>query len=260
MLKGKTALITGSTSGIGLATAHVLAEQGINIVLHGLLSDEEGEALAAELAAKYKVKVIFDGANLADPSATQQFVESASTQMGGIDILVNNAGIQHTADIVDFPEDKWHGIIAINLSSAFFAMQKVLPDMRKKGWGRIINIASVHGLVGSINKSAYCAAKHGIVGLTKVAALENADKGITANAICPGWVDTPLINAQIQAVADDQNISIEQARINLVTAKQPLPDMANPKQIGELVLFLCSDSARSISGSALPMDGAWTAQ
>jgi 3-hydroxybutyrate dehydrogenase len=260
MLKGKTALITGSTSGIGLATAHVLAEQGINIVLHGLLSDEEGQALAAELAAKYAVKVVFDGANLADPSATQQFVESASTQMGGIDILVNNAGIQHTADIEDFPEDKWHAIMAINLSSAFFAMQKVLPSMRKKGWGRIINIASVHGLVGSLNKSAYCAAKHGIVGLTKVAALENADKGITVNAICPGWVDTPLINAQIQAVADKQNISIEQARINLVTAKQPLPDMANPKQIGEFVLFLCSDSARSISGSALPMDGAWTAQ
>lgn len=260
MLKGKTALITGSTSGIGLATAHVLAEQGINIVLHGLLSDEEGQALAAELAAKYAVKVVFDGANLADPSATQQFVESASTQMGGIDILVNNAGIQHTADIEDFPEDKWHAIMAINLSSAFFAMQKVLPSMRKKGWGRIINIASVHGLVGSVNKSAYCAAKHGIVGLTKVAALENADKGITVNAICPGWVDTPLINAQIQAVADKQNISIEQARINLVTAKQPLPDMANPKQIGEFVLFLCSDSARSISGSALPMDGAWTAQ
>ncbi|MGS2719591.1 3-hydroxybutyrate dehydrogenase [Paraglaciecola aestuariivivens] len=260
MLNGKTALITGSSSGIGLATAHVLAEQCANIVLHGLVSDAEGQALVEEFEAKYGISVMFDGANLADSSETKALVENAVAKMGSIDILVNNAGIQHTENIEHFPEEKWHAIIAINLSSAFFAMQKALPMMRAKGWGRIINIASVHGLVGSLNKSAYCAAKHGIVGLTKVAALENADKGITVNAICPGWVDTPLINAQIQGIAQSQNISIEDARVKLVTAKQPLPDMANPRQIGELVLFLCTDSARSISGSALPMDGAWTAQ
>ncbi|MFT5755542.1 MAG: 3-hydroxybutyrate dehydrogenase [Alteromonadaceae bacterium] len=260
MLKGKVALITGSTSGIGLATAHVLAEQGIHIVLHGLMSKEEGNALAQEFAQQYQIKTFFSNADLREPLSITEFIDKALLHMGGIDILINNAGIQHTASAVSFPLNKWNDIIAINLSAAFHAIQKILPSMQENKWGRIINIASVHGLVGSVNKSAYCAAKHGIIGLTKVIALECVEQGITANSICPGWVDTPLINNQIQQVADQKNIEFDQAKYNLVTSKQPLPQMIEPRQIGEFILFLCSDSARSITGASLPMDGAWTAQ
>ncbi|MCW8834195.1 MAG: 3-hydroxybutyrate dehydrogenase [Colwellia sp.] len=260
MLTGKTALITGSTSGIGLATAHTLAEQGINLVLHGLMGDEEGTALAAEFASKYQIKTLFDGANLMDSNSITTLINKAVNFMGSIDILVNNAGIQHTEGVDTFPASKWDAIIAINLTAAFHTIQQSLPSMKTNGWGRIINIASVHGLVASVNKSAYVAAKHGIVGLTKAVALECAEQGITANAICPGWVDTPLINNQIKEVAKRQQVEFEQAKYNLVTAKQPLPEMMDPRQIGEFILFLCSDSARSITGASLPMDGAWTAQ
>ena len=260
MLKGKTALITGSTSGIGLAAAHVLAEQGINLVLHGLMADEEGQALADEFAKKYNIKTLFDSANLMLAQDISVFMAKAIQVMGTIDILVNNAGIQHTESIDTFPENKWDAIIAINLTAAFHTIQKSLPGMKAKGWGRIINIASVHGLVASLNKSAYVAAKHGIVGLTKAVALECAEHGITVNSICPGWVDTPLINNQINDIAQQKSVSFEQAKYALVTAKQPLPEMMDPRQIGEFILFLCSNSARSITGSALPMDGAWTAQ
>ncbi len=260
MLKNKTALITGSTSGIGLAAAHVLAEQGINLVLHGLMNESEGSALAAEFATKYKIKTLFDGANLMESQAISALMSKAFKTMGSIDILVNNAGIQHTESVSTFPENKWNAIIAINLTAAFHTIQKALPSMKANGWGRIINIASVHGLVASLNKSAYVAAKHGMIGLTKVVALECAEQGITANSICPGWVDTPLINNQIEDIAEQQDVSFEQAKYNLVTAKQPLPEMMNPRQIGEFILFLCSDSARSITGASLPMDGAWTAQ
>ncbi|NQY36711.1 MAG: 3-hydroxybutyrate dehydrogenase [Alteromonadaceae bacterium] len=260
MLKGKTALITGSTSGIGLATAHVLAEQGINLVLHGLMTEENGINLANEFATKYKIKTLFDNANLMESDAIGKFINRALKVMGTIDILVNNAGIQHTEGVDTFPESKWNAILTINLTAAFHTIQKSLPGMRKNKWGRIINIASVHGLVASKNKAAYCAAKHGIIGLTKVVALECAELGITANAICPGWVDTPLINDQISAIANNDGLDFEQAKYNLVTAKQPLPEMMDPRQIGEFILFLCTDSARSITGSSLPMDGAWTAQ
>lgn len=260
MLKGKTALITGSTSGIGLATAHTLAEQGIHLVLHGLMSQAEGNAMAEEFAHKYQIKAYFDNANLMDSIAIASFMSKAIEVMGSIDILINNAGIQHTENIDTFPEDKWNAIIAINLTASFHTIQQSLPSMKAKGWGRIINIASVHGLVASLNKSAYVAAKHGMIGLTKVVALECAEQGITANAICPGWVDTPLINNQINEIAQQQEVEFEQAKYNLVTAKQPLPEMMNPRQIGEFILFLCSDSARSITGASLPMDGAWTAQ
>ncbi len=260
MLKGKTAIITGSTSGIGLATAHVLAEQGVNLVMHGLMENDEGNALAKEFEIKYNIRTLFDGANLMDAAAISTFMDNAIATMGSIDILINNAGIQHTESIDTFPENKWNAIIAINLTAAFHTIQKSLPSMKKNGWGRIINIASVHGLVASLNKSAYVSAKHGIIGLTKVVALECAEKGITANAICPGWVDTPLINNQISDIAEQQDVSFEQAKYNLVTAKQPLPEMMDPRQIGEFILFLCSDSARNITGSSLPMDGAWTAQ
>lgn len=260
MLQGKVALITGSTSGIGLGAAHVLARNGINIVLHGLMDAQEGTALAQSFEQQYGVKVIFDDANLADAEAIETLMQRVIKDMGSIDILVNNAGIQHTASIEDFPKNKWDAIIAINLSSAFHTMQSALPVMQKNGWGRIINIASVHGLVASLNKSAYVAAKHGIVGLTKVAALENAGKGITANSICPGWVETPLINKQIEDIAEAKGIDMEQAKVELVTAKQPLPNMTQPSQIGELILFLCSDAASSITGTSMPIDGAWTAQ
>ena len=260
MLKQKVALITGSTSGIGLATAHVLAAQGINLVLHGLLSSEEGTLLAKEFAKQYGIDALFDNADLRDVGSIERFIQRALEHMGSIDILVNNAGIQHTESAENFPLDKWNAIIAINLSAAFHAIQYVLPNMKSKGWGRIINVASVHGLVGSVNKSAYCAAKHGLVGLTKVLALECAEQGVTVNAICPGWVDTPLINEQISTLAQQQGVDFKQAKYNLVTAKQPLPEMMAPEQIGEFILFLCSDSARSITGAALPMDGAWTAQ
>ncbi len=260
LLKGKTALITGSTSGIGLASAHALAEQGINLVLHGLMNDDEGNALAEEFAQKYQIKTLFDGANLMDSTAISSFMQRAIETMGSIDILINNAGIQHTEAVDTFPESKWNAIIAINLTSSFHTIQNALPGMKANKWGRIINIASVHGLVGSKNKAAYCAAKHGIVGLTKVVAIECAEHGVTANAICPGWVDTPLINDQINEIAAKENSSFAEAEYQLITAKQPLPEMMNPSQIGEFILFLCSDSARSITGSSLPMDGAWTAQ
>lgn len=259
-LKGKVALITGSTSGIGLATAHVLAEQGCHIVLHGLMAQDEGKTLAAEFATQYQIKSFFSNADLRDPNCIHAFMNAAVEQLGSIDILVNNAGIQHTQDVTHFPVEKWNDIIAINLSSAFHTIQKVVPAMANKQWGRIINIASVHGLVASANKAAYCAAKHGIIGLTKVVAIECAEQGITVNAICPGWVDTPLIGKQIDKIASDKNLSYEDAKYQLVTAKQPLPEMLAPRQIGEFVLFLCGGAAKGITGAALPMDGAWTAQ
>jgi len=260
MLKGKTALITGSTSGIGLAAAKVLATEGADIVLHGLMTPADGEELASQFTAKYGVKTLFSNADLKDIGEITKFIETANATMGGIDILVNNAGIQHTENIENFPAQKWQDIIAINLSAAFFTTQQLLPTMKAKGWGRIINIASVHGLVASVNKSAYCAAKHGLVGLTKATALECAELGITANAICPGWVDTPLINDQIQQVAIKNDTDFTQAKYQLITAKQPLPEMASAEQIGHFIAFLCSDNAKGITGAAMPIDGAWTAQ
>ncbi len=260
MSSEKTAIITGSTSGIGLACAQVLAENGINIALHGLMSDEEGNKLASDMAEKYGIKTIFDGADLTDPASIQAFMKRAHEELGRIDILVNNAGIQHTESLHEFPDGKWDAIIAINLSSAFHTTKYAIPVMRQQKTGRIINIASVHGLVASLNKSAYVAAKHGIVGLTKVTALENAEFGITANAICPGWVDTPLIRAQIQAHADSTGQDFEDAKHSLVTTKQPVPEMADPRKIGEFILYLSGEHASTISGAALPLDGAWTAQ
>jgi 3-hydroxybutyrate dehydrogenase len=259
-LKGKVALITGSTSGIGLATAHVLAEQGCHIVLHGLMAQDHGQVLATEFATQYQINTFFSNADLRDVNGIHEFMDNAINALGSIDILVNNAGIQHTQDVANFPVEKWNDIIAINLSSAFHTIKKVMPAMSEKKWGRIINIASVHGLVASANKAAYCAAKHGIVGLTKVAAIECAEQGITINAICPGWVDTPLIDKQIESIATNKNLSYDDAKYQLVTSKQPLPEMLAPRQIGEFVLFLCGGAARGITGAALPMDGAWTAQ
>ncbi len=256
----KVAIITGSTSGIGLASAEVLAEQGINVALHGLMPKTEGTKLAADMAEKYGIRTLFDDSDLAKPKSIRAFMQRVHKELGRIDILVNNAGIQHTETLEDFPDEKWDAVIAINLSAAFHTSKYAIPLMREQGWGRIINIASVHGLVGSTKKAAYVAAKHGLVGLTKVTALENAEHKITANAICPGWVDTPLLQAQIQAHADKTGLSYDDAKRAIVTTKQPVPDMASPRMIGEMILFLCSDSASNITGSALPIEGGWTAQ
>jgi 3-hydroxybutyrate dehydrogenase len=260
MLNNKTALITGSTSGIGLATAHVLAKAGCNIILHGLLSETEGQALAEQFCLQYQIKSLFDGADLRQASAIQRLFSRAQQHIGTIDILVNNAGIQHTAPIESFPAEQWQAIIDINLSAAFHTLSFALPHMKQNNWGRIINIASVHGLVASKHKAAYVAAKHGIIGLTKVTALECAEFNITSNAICPGWVDTPLIQQQIANVAEAESLDFEQAKKRLLTSKQPVPTMTQPEQIGELVLYLCSEHARTITGASLPIDGAWTAQ
>ncbi len=260
MSADKVAIITGSTSGIGLASAEVLAAQGIHIALHGLMPEEEGNKLAEDMAQQYGIKTLFDSANLTNTQAIKSFMQRVHKELGRIDILVNNAGIQHTETLEDFPNEKWDAIISINLSAVFHTSKYAIPIMRAQGWGRIINIASVHGLVGSVKKAAYVAAKHGVVGLTKVIALENAEHKITANSICPGWVDTSILQAQIEILAEQNNESYEDAKRNLVKAKQPVPEMASPKMIGELISFLCSDNACNITGAALPVEGGWTAQ
>lgn len=259
MLKGKTALVTGSSSGIGLAIARSLAEQGADIMMHGLEPAAQGQALAQQLAAETGVRCFYHTANLANPEEISRLIAAANEALGQVDILVNNAGIQYTSTVEDFPAEKWDAIIAINLSAAFHACQQVLPQMSENGWGRIINIASVHGLVASPKKAAYCAAKHGLVGFNKVIAMEYADQGITANCICPGWTDTPLLNDQIANFAQQNNQTIEEARRGLVQAKAPYPEMVAPAEIGALAVYLCSDAARAMTGVALPIDGGWTA-
>ena len=228
MLKGKVALVTGSTSGIGLGIATAFAEQGADIVLNGFGDAAEIEKLRAELAAKHGVKVIYDGADLSKGAAVRELVENTVSQLGRIDILVNNAGIQHTALIEDFPAEKWDAILALNLSAVFHGTAAALPHMKKQGSGRIINIASAHGLVASASKSAYVAAKHGVVGFTKVTALETAGQGITANAICPGWVRTPLVEKQITALAEKNGVDQEAAARELLSEKQPSLQFVTP--------------------------------
>lgn len=260
MLKGKVALVTGSTSGIGLATAEVLAKAGCHIIVHGLIDTKVGEALAADLASKFGVSTLFSSANMANCTEIEQMFTQIHQRFDGVDILVNNAGIQHTAPVAEFANDKWDLILAVNLTSAFLTTKAVLPYMQRQSWGRIINIASVHGLVGSKNKAAYVAAKHGLVGLTKVTAQENANHGITVNAICPGWVETPLINQQIEDIAKRDKVDVETAKVKLIAEKQPRTVMAKPEQIGELIKFVASDAAEGITGTTLPIDGGWTSQ
>ena len=253
MLDGKRALVTGSTSGIGLGIARALAAQGAKVMLNGFGEPLVIEALKKEFPA-------YSGADIAKPGQVHALGREATAKLGGVDILVNNAGIQHTAPIESFPAERWDAILAINLSSNFHAIQAALPQMRERNWGRIINIASTHGLVASPQKVAYVAAKHGVVGLTKVVALETATTGITCNAICPGWVLTPLVQKQVDARAAQQSIPLEQAKIDLLSEKQPSRQFTTPEQIGALAVFLCSEAAVNIRGAALPMDGAWTAQ
>jgi 3-hydroxybutyrate dehydrogenase len=256
MLVHKTALVTGSTSGIGLGIAKALARQGANIVLNGF-GDAEGPK--AEIAAM-GVQVDYHGADMSKPGDIEEMMQHAARRFGRVDILVNNAGIQHVARVEDFPVDKWDAILAINLSSAFHATRLALPAMRAANWGRIINVASVHGLVASAEKSAYVAAKHGVVGLTKVTALENATTGVTCNAICPGWVLTPLVQKQVDAKATALGLSNEEAKKLLLGEKEPSMQFTTPEELGELAVFFCSPAGANVRGVAWNMDGGWTAQ
>jgi 3-hydroxybutyrate dehydrogenase len=256
MLKGKTALVTGSTSGIGLGIAKALAAQGANIMLNGF-GDVDGPK--AEVAA-LGVQVDYHGADMSKPSEIEDMMKQAAARFGRVDVLVNNAGIQHVAKIENFPVERWDAIIAINMSSAFHATRLALPAMQAANWGRIINIASVHGLVGSAEKSAYVAAKHGVVGLTKVTALENAATGVTCNAICPGWVLTPLVQKQVDAKAAALGVSNEEAIKRLLGEKEPSMQFTTPEELGALAVFFCSPAGNNVRGVAWNMDGGWTAQ
>ncbi len=256
MLKGKTALVTGSTSGIGLGIAKALARQGANLVLNGF-GDVAGPT--AEVAA-LGVEVAYHGADMSQPGDIEDMMKYAASRFGRVDILVNNAGIQHVARIENFPVERWDAIIAINMSSAFHATRLALPAMKAANWGRIINVASVHGLVASAEKSAYVTAKHGVVGLTKVTALENATTGVTCNAICPGWVLTPLVQKQVDAKAAALGLSIQDATKLLLGEKEPSLQFTTPEELGELAVFFCSPAANNVRGVAWNMDGGWTAQ
>ena len=256
MLKGKTALVTGSTSGIGLGIAKALAAQGANIVLNGF-GDVDGPTAAIKALG---VQVAYHGADMSKPAEIADMMQYASATFGGVDILVNNAGIQHVARIENFPIERWDAIIAINMSSAFHATRLALPAMQAKNWGRIINVASIHGLVASAEKSAYVAAKHGVVGLTKVTALENATTGVTCNAICPGWVLTPLVQKQVDAKALALAISNDDATKLLLGEKEPSMQFTTPEELGALAVFFCSPAGNNVRGVAWNMDGGWTAQ
>jgi 3-hydroxybutyrate dehydrogenase len=260
MLSGKTALVTGSTSGIGLGIARALAEQGANIVFNGFGDAQQIEKLHTDIGTEFGVRTAYHNADMSKPAEIEAMMAFAADKFGGVDVLVNNAGIQHVANIEDFPADKWDAIIAINLSSAFHTSRLALPGMKQKNWGRIINLASVHGLVGSAQKSAYVAAKHGLVGLTKSTALETAQTGITCNAICPGWVLTPLVQKQVDDRAGRDGVSIEAAKKALLAEKQPSGDFVTPEDLGGLAVFMCSPAANQVRGVAWNMDGGWVAQ
>jgi 3-hydroxybutyrate dehydrogenase len=259
-LTSKTAIVTGSTSGIGLAIAHRLAAEGCKIMFNGFGDKAEIDALVAETAQTYGIKTAYSPADMSKPADIIGMVEGCTRELGSPDILVNNAGIQFTSPVENFPDEKWDAIIAINLSSAFHTIKAVLPSMRARNYGRIINIASAHGLVASPLKTAYVAAKHGLVGLTKAVALEAAEANITCNAICPGWVHTPLVQKQIEDNAKKSNISLEEATSQLLSAKQPSKRFVKPQDISALVAFLCNAHGDSMTGEILSIDGGWTAQ
>jgi len=258
-LAGKSAIVTGSTSGIGLGIAQALAQAGADIMLNGFGDAKEIEKIRGDLAAEHKVKVVYDGADMSKPDAIAAMVGNAAKAFGKVDIVVNNAGIQFVAPIDEFPVAKWDAILAINLSSAFHTTRAVLPGMKSRKWGRIINIASAHGLVASPFKSAYVAAKHGMLGLTKTTALEVAEMGITCNAICPGYVWTPLVESQLDDQAKAHKMTKEQVIHDVLLAQQPNKKFATVEEMGALAAFLCSDAAASMTGTALPVDGGWTA-
>ncbi|MGY2904163.1 3-hydroxybutyrate dehydrogenase [Bradyrhizobium sp. URHC0002] len=260
MLKGKVAIVTGSTSGIGLGIAKELARLGADIVLNGFGEASEIEAIRKGLEREHGVRVTHDGADMSKGEAVRGLIDATIKKFGRIDILVNNAGIQFTAPVDEFPAAKWNAILDINLSAAFHGIATAVPQMKKQRWGRIVNIASAHGLVASTHKAAYVAAKHGLVGLTKVVGLETAGSGVTCNAVCPGWVRTPLVEKQISDMAAERGISQKTATDELLAEKQPSLEFASPEQLGGTVAFLCSDAADQITGTAISVDGGWTAQ
>jgi 3-hydroxybutyrate dehydrogenase len=260
MLKGKVAVVTGSTSGIGLGIATALAADGAAIMLNGFGDAAAIDKLKRDLAHTHGVKVSYSGADMSKPAQIREMIAAATSELGSVDVLVNNAGIQHVAPVESFPDDKWDAIIAINLSAAFHATKAALPGMKQRRWGRVINIASTHGLVASAGKAAYVAAKHGIIGLTKVVAVECANVGITCNAICPGWVLTPLVEQQIETRAKQSGQTVEQAKIELLKEKQPMLTFTTPEHLGALTVFLCGDAAVTMTGESLPMDGGWLAE
>ena len=260
MLKGKNAIVTGSTSGIGLAIAHSLAAEGCNIMFNGLGDKAAIDTLVRDTATQFGVQTDYSPADMSKPADIAGMVSQCEKILGSVDILVNNAGIQFTAPVQDFPEEKWDAIIAINLSATFHAIKAALPGMKKRQYGRIINTASVHGLVASENKAAYVAAKHGIVGLTKVVALENAEADITCNAICPGWVHTPLVQKQIEDKAKAEGVSVENATAELLGEKQPNKRFIHAENIGGMIVFLCGQHGNAMTGEIITMDGGWTAQ
>ena len=259
-LRGRAVFVTGSTSGIGLGVARALAAAGADVTLNGFGDPGEIESLVTSIAKDFGVRARYHAADMSRPVEIRAAIAFVQDELEGLDVLVNNAGIQHTAWVEDFPAVQWDNILAVNLSAAFFTAQSALPRMRQRGWGRIINVASVHGLVASPMKAAYVAAKHGLVGLTKVIALETAGTGITANTLCPGWVHTPLVKKQIAALAAEKQVSLEDASVLLLATKQPSQRFVTEEEIGALAVFLCSDDARSITGVSVPVDGGWTAQ
>jgi 3-hydroxybutyrate dehydrogenase len=258
-INGKVALVTGSTSGIGLGIAQSLARQGVHLMLNGF-GDAEAAKAAVLAVALSGVRVDYHGADMSRPDQIEDLIRHTEASFGRLDILVNNAGIQHVAPIEEFPVERWDAVIAINLTSAFHTTRLALPGMRARNWGRVLNIASAHGLVASANKSAYVAAKHGLVGMTKSVALETATTGITVNAICPGWVLTPLVQKQVDARAAAEGVSVEEAKKALLGEKQPSLQFTTPEQLGELAVCLCSEAASNIRGAAINVDGGWVAQ
>ncbi len=260
MLKGKAALITGSTSGIGLGITKAFAAEGVNIALNGFGDAHEIERLRNAIATDFSVKSIYISADISHPHEITKMIEHAQNEFGQIDILVNNAGTQYIAPVTEFPPEQWEALIATNLSSVFYATRAVLPGMLKRNWGRIINVASTHGLVASPEKSAYVAAKHGVVGFTKSVALEIAKANVTCNAICPGFVLTPLIQKQIQERIEQESIGADQAKLSFLSEKMPSSEFVTPEQVGALSVFLCSEAASQIRGTTIAVDGGWTAQ
>ncbi|MBX3172154.1 MAG: 3-hydroxybutyrate dehydrogenase [Candidatus Eremiobacteraeota bacterium] len=255
-LQGKTALVTGSTSGIGLGIARALAGQGMRLIFNGLATPEQEETVRGELTERSGQTALYWEADLRLGAE----LLPALHDLGPVDVLVNNAGIQHTAPIEEFPPERWESVLALNLSAAFYTIHALLPAMNQRGWGRIINVASAHGLVASVHKAAYVAAKHGLLGLTKVVALEQAGRGVTCNALCPGWVLTPLVQQQIEARAVQEGISLETARHDLLLEKQPSGHFTTVEQLGQWAVFLCSPACDNVTGTSLPVDGGWTAR